>query len=101
LKKLVLIVAIGLAAWYGFTRYENHSSAKSDGELGTSATLPIDALSGREDSSSPTFACDGRKRCPQMHSCEEATYFLKHCPGVEMDGDGDGIPCESQWCSGG
>ena len=42
--------------------------------------------------------CDGRKRCTQMRSCEEATWFLKHCPGVEMDGDGDGVPCERQWC---
>ena len=42
--------------------------------------------------------CDGRKRCAQMRSCEEATWFLKNCPGVEMDGDGDGMPCERQWC---
>lgn len=29
-----------------------------------------------------------------MNSCSEAKLFLKHCPGMEMDGDGDGIPCE-------
>ncbi|MBP6719887.1 MAG: excalibur calcium-binding domain-containing protein [Rhodoferax sp.] len=33
-----------------------------------------------------------------MRSCEEAKYFLAHCPGVKMDGDGDGIPCEEQLC---
>jgi micrococcal nuclease len=43
--------------------------------------------------------CDGRKRCSQMRSCEEANWFLKNCPGMEMDGDGDGVPCERQWCS--
>jgi hypothetical protein len=42
--------------------------------------------------------CDGRTQCSQMRSCEEATWFLRHCPGTAMDGDGDGIPCESQWC---
>lgn len=42
--------------------------------------------------------CDGRTRCSQMTSCAEATYFIKQCPGTEMDGDGDGVPCESQWC---
>ena len=42
--------------------------------------------------------CDGRTRCAQMTSCEEATWFLRHCPGVQMDGDGDGVPCERQWC---
>ncbi|OYU74422.1 MAG: calcium-binding protein [Burkholderiales bacterium PBB5] len=44
------------------------------------------------------YRCDGRKHCSQMTSCAEATYFLRHCPGVMMDGDGDGIPCEDQWC---
>ncbi|MBE0546328.1 MAG: excalibur calcium-binding domain-containing protein, partial [Rubrivivax sp.] len=42
--------------------------------------------------------CDGRTRCSQMRSCDEARYFLKNCPGVQMDGDRDGIPCETQWC---
>jgi cold shock CspA family protein len=44
------------------------------------------------------FRCDGRTLCTQMHSCEEATYFLKNCPGVKMDGNNDGIPCERQLC---
>jgi endonuclease YncB( thermonuclease family) len=44
------------------------------------------------------FRCDGRTRCSQMRSCEEATFFLRNCPGVQMDGDGNGIPCESQFC---
>ncbi|RQO59823.1 calcium-binding protein [Paucibacter sp. KBW04] len=42
--------------------------------------------------------CDGRTHCSQMSSCEEAKFFLANCPGVEMDGDGDGKPCEKQWC---
>jgi hypothetical protein len=44
------------------------------------------------------FSCDGRKYCTQMRSCAEAKYFLASCPGVKMDGDNDGIPCEEQWC---
>lgn len=44
------------------------------------------------------FQCDGRTMCSQMHSCAEATFFIKQCPGAKMDGDGDGVPCESQWC---
>lgn len=47
------------------------------------------------------FRCDGRLHCSQMTSCGEAKLFLKHCPGVKMDGDGDGVPCEQQWCTGG
>lgn len=45
------------------------------------------------------FRCDGRLYCSQMKSCSEAKYFLAHCPGVKMDGDNDGTPCEQQWCS--
>ena len=44
------------------------------------------------------YRCDGRTYCSQMQSCAEATYFLKHCPGVKMDGNRDGVPCEKQWC---
>lgn len=46
----------------------------------------------------PFFECDGRTHCSEMTSCEEATFFLRNCPGTEMDGDWDGIPCERQWC---
>jgi cold shock CspA family protein len=44
------------------------------------------------------FKCDGRTYCSQMSSCAEAKFFLNNCPGTKMDGDGDGIPCENQWC---
>ncbi|MGH8240321.1 MAG: excalibur calcium-binding domain-containing protein, partial [Steroidobacteraceae bacterium] len=46
-----------------------------------------------------SLTCDGRTHCSQMTSCEEAKYFLKHCPGTQMDGDGDGEPCEQQLCN--
>lgn len=45
------------------------------------------------------FQCDRRIYCSQMTSCAEAKYFLTHCPGVKMDGDRNGIPCEKQWCN--
>jgi endonuclease YncB( thermonuclease family) len=68
--------------------------------------LPANALGARPVPASPPKAttvavgprCDGRTRCSQMTSCAEATWFLKHCPGVEMDGNRDGVPCEKQWC---
>ena len=46
------------------------------------------------------FRCDGRTHCSQMGSCAEATYFLKNCPGTQMDGNRDGVPCQQQWCTG-
>jgi Excalibur calcium-binding domain len=44
----------------------------------------------------PTFRCDGRTFCSEMTSCEEATFFIRSCPGAKMDGDADGVPRESQ-----
>ncbi|MEZ6933416.1 excalibur calcium-binding domain-containing protein [Aeromonas sp. S19(2024)] len=70
------------------------------------ASLPSFPSFSQEDSTSnstvqvPTFVrqCDGRQHCSQMTSCEEATWFLQNCPNTKMDGEGDGIPCERQWC---
>jgi Excalibur calcium-binding domain len=45
-----------------------------------------------------SYRCDGRQHCSQMSSCAEAKFFLRNCPGVKMDGDNDGIPCEDQLC---
>ncbi len=59
------------------------------------------ALAALPSAASAGFRCDGRTRCNQMRSCAEATFFLKNCPGVQMDGDGNGIPCERQWCARG
>lgn len=47
---------------------------------------------------SAAFQCSGKKSCSEMTSCAEATYYLNNCPGTVMDGDGDGRPCEDQWC---
>lgn len=58
----------------------------------------ITAQQAIEPITSPTYQCDGRQHCSQMTSCAEATFFLKNCPGVKMDGDNDGIPCEEQLC---
>lgn len=65
------------------------ASAPSDRAPSAPASVP----------SAGAFSCDGRTRCSQMKSCAEAKYFLAHCPGVEMDGDKNGIPCEKQWCN--
>ena len=42
------------------------------------------------------YHCAGKVHCSEMDSCEEARYYLRNCPNVKIDGDGDGIPCEQQ-----
>jgi hypothetical protein len=44
------------------------------------------------------FTCEGKTTCGQMASCNEALFYLENCPGVQIDGDSDGVPCEAQWC---
>jgi len=55
-------------------------------------------LAPRVEAPASRFVCDGRTRCSQMSSCEEAKFFIAHCPNTQMDGDHDGIPCEQQYC---
>lgn len=39
--------------------------------------------------------CGSKTVCSQMESCEEARFFLNTCDLGRLDGDGDGVPCES------
>jgi hypothetical protein len=93
MRRLVIVVILGLLGWQGY-RYYQAGTAKT-AALPESSTAPIPAAL-----SSPVsqYKCDGRTHCSQMTSCEEATYFLRNCPGVKMDGNNDGVPCEQQWC---
>lgn len=46
------------------------------------------------------YRCEtGKYHCSQMKSCEEASFYISHCPNTQMDGDGDGVPCERQLCN--
>lgn len=92
-----LFTALGLlaAAAAGSYAYREFAPGRP---LYKSADLPAgDSISARA-AADERFRCDGRTRCTQMTSCAEARYFLQNCPGVKMDGDGDGEPCEDQWC---
>ena len=42
-----------------------------------------------------TYDCGSKRYCKEMSSCEEAKYYLEHCGLTRLDGDGDGVPCES------
>jgi len=57
------------------------------------------SLSGGDSSIGKNqFRYNGRTHCSQVTSCDEAKFFLRNCPGVKMDGNNDGVPCERQWC---
>lgn len=102
MSKVLLGIVIGAFALYAYQRVQEPES-RPQAAAGLQEAEPqlverTDALPTSTGSDNSKFHCDGRTRCPQMTSCEEAMFFLKNCPGVEMDGEGDGIPCERQWC---
>ncbi len=91
------VVGVALAVVIGALGFSEYSRRASRGPDAAFAATPA---AQADRSGAPAFRCDGRTRCGQMTSCAEARYFLANCPGTEMDGDRDGIPCERQWCSG-
>jgi hypothetical protein len=82
------IIVLGLVGNQVFKNHRLHRTASAAETQRNDATSII-----------AKFKCDGRIYCSQMTSCEEAKFFLENCPGVKMDGDRDGVPCEKQWCN--
>ena len=93
---IAMLAMIVLVAWSGHRRYIR-SFPPSSVEA-TPAQVSRELPQSRAPAAA-RFTCDGRTHCSQMTSCEEATFFLKNCPGTKMDGDHDGIPCERQLCN--
>ncbi|GAD24129.1 excalibur calcium-binding domain-containing protein [Acidovorax sp. MR-S7] len=92
---LVGWVVVGLIGWQAYQWW----AAQGQRTAKPMVAAPSGVSGGSSSAHAVTFRCDGRRYCSQMTSCEEATYFLRNCPGVQMDGNGDGVPCEQQWCT--
>jgi len=97
MRQLIVLLILGLVAWGGYRHFNATGSPETTTGAATAAPSRPAATSMPPDTSSG-FTCDGRTHCSQMRSCAEAKYFLKHCPNTKMDGNGDGVPCERQWC---
>jgi len=116
LTSFIALVAIGAIGLVGIDRYKTHV-AKVEAtpiaapesrapQLEPVATTVEDRSWIKPRDNAPTAntaapgasRCDGRTHCSHMRSCEEAKYFIQHCPNTQMDGDRDGVPCEEQWC---
>jgi hypothetical protein len=42
------------------------------------------------------WSCTPRKTCSKIRSCDEAYWYYFNCSwGDRLDGDDDGVPCES------
>lgn len=86
---IILLIVFAVDKFKVFWSYESSLVPSEDLVTNYEAEYP---------SSLDQFKCEGKTRCNQMSSCDEAVFYLNHCPGSVTDGDGDGRPCEDQWC---
>src|SRR5262245_22708889 len=89
MKRYLVALVLGALAWHGYQKFIAHRAAIEESTEPRVASTAVE----RESKSASPFSCDGRTSCAQMTSCEEAVYFIRHCPATKMDGDGDGVPC--------
>lgn len=91
MKKLILLLVIAVVGWQIYSKQSVPVITNADLHLLNDPTKSSAKYRAN-------FSCDGRQHCSQMSSCEEATFFIQNCPNTKMDGDHDGVPCESQHC---
>lgn len=97
--RLIIYALIAVGAWKAYATYQARQQQAAAIQLLINEPRARDIDVGRSvNPSKPKYQCDGRTHCSQMTSCEEATFFIRNCPGTKMDGDNDGIPCERQLC---
>ncbi|MGI2021626.1 excalibur calcium-binding domain-containing protein [Shewanella glacialipiscicola] len=92
---LLVIIAIGV---FGYQKYQafNEVPILTNDDI---KQMPL-YETRTQTPATPRFQCEaGKTHCSHMSSCDEATFYIQHCPNTQMDGNGDGIPCERQWCS--
>ena len=97
MRRIPYLIIGTVLVFYGWHHYREtrFDAAREPAALAVPdpATLAVE-----RSADEPDYHCDCRVYCREMHDCREATWFLQHCSGMKMDGDGDGIPCEEQHC---
>ena len=106
MKKIIIIGLLAFAGWKIYEQkfagnggrwgdYGVEKIGRSVGGMETIKLSPPKEPAQASKVSHQRFKCDGRQYCTQMKSREEAVFFISNCPNTKMDGDNDGVPCES------
>ncbi len=106
----------GMAWWYEYYKREQSArdvAAYSAAELAArrqkaglwsekSPINPYEWRSGKRGKAdlqlpqiSTSVQCGAKKYCREMTNCDEAKAYLSQCGLTRLDGDKDGVPCES------
>ena len=98
-RKLFNLITISVLILIGINTYKQFTKKQVQN------TTPSNILISKEiDESSEIYQieqqyqCEEKTYCSQMTSCDEAIFYINNCPNTKMDGNHDGVPCESQWC---
>ena len=59
------------------------------------ARAPTALTAAPTSAASGGFTCAGKRYCREMTSCEEAKFYLNTCGVRSLDGNKDGVPCET------
>lgn len=86
---LLMAVALGMFAF-------QHWWPTTDTAEIQQASVPAEDQDARPAVATAPFDCDGRTRCSQMRSCDEARQFHLHCPEATLDERGDGVACATR-----
>ncbi len=84
-----IIVLIGVVIVFVYSKVSKEKNIVENIKVPTVEKQPIVQIE--------QFQCEGKVWCTQMSSYDEALFYIRNCPGTNMDGDGDGIPCERQF----
>jgi hypothetical protein len=85
------VEAAGAPCWIS-SRYLSESYPVRSAEPRSYTPAPRTAVRPKAER---RLQCGGKRTCGEMNSCAEANYYLDECGVSRLDGDGDGVPCES------
>ncbi|WP_303046088.1 cold shock domain-containing protein [Shewanella sp. UCD-KL21] len=98
MSRIVIILIVIAIGRFAIQAYHDVTNAPSQSSQVQPATIDNKTLDSPR--ASTQFSCEaGKTHCSHMQSCEEAIFYINHCPDTQMDGNGDGVPCERQFCN--
>ncbi|GGP23938.1 excalibur calcium-binding domain-containing protein [Silvimonas iriomotensis] len=97
MKKLLFLAMLVLIGVRGWQHIQQSKAENTPVVTSTPATVSSPELLAA-NTTPVAFQCENKHYCHEMRSCEEARFYLNHCPDPKMDGDHDGVPCEQTLC---
>ncbi len=97
----IIIILVLVFAVFGFLNNKSKVHVKPKWVEQKIADLPFEPTPNEPEKIKLDFSaysCQGKTHCSHMSGCEEAIFYLRNCPNQHTDGNGDGCPCERQWC---